>query len=353
MKKILVVKMRHHGDVLLTSPVFSNLRKAYPLAEIDAMVYADTAPMLQGHPAIRTIHTYDRGWKKLGWLGKLAKEIALLRTIRKEKYDLVLNLTEGDRGAIVALISQAPCRVGFDPEGKGFMGKRRIYTHLVKMCKTPRHTVEKNLDALRRIGIIPGPDDRDLIFAYSQEDKARALSLVQGLEPHGYILLHPASRWKFKCWPTEKVAQLIEELHAERKKIVLTSSPDPEEMAMVQEIVDKVPHIPLLNLAGKTSLKELGALIAMCEALICVDSVPLHLSSALQVPVVALFGPSSPLNWGPWQNPRARVVTLNLPCQPCFLDGCGGSKKSDCLLSLPVSRVLEALQELCAYPVSL
>jgi lipopolysaccharide heptosyltransferase III len=341
--KILVIKMRHLGDVLLTTPVFSHLQKAYPGAEIDAMIYADTAPMLEGHPSIRSLLCYDKAWKKGGWFAKMAKEISLLRRIRKEKYDLVINLTEGDRGAIVAFISKAKMRVGFDPEKKGFLGKRLIYTHLVKNCKMPRHTVEKNLDALRRIGIHPTPEERDLYFHLSAEDKARAKAFVGD---GAFVLIHPASRWKFKCWPPGHVAKLIEKLHFDGKKVVLTASSDPQEIAMIDEIVALVPHIPVLNLAGKIRLKELGALIDLSEVLICVDSVPLHMASALKAPVVVLFGPSSPLNWGPWKNPRAEVVTLNLPCQPCFLDGCGGSKKSDCLLSLPVSRVLEALERL-------
>lgn len=341
--KILVIKMRHLGDVLLTTPIFSNLKKAYPKAEIDAMVYSDTKPMLEGHPAIRSFLCYDKTWKKLPWLSKMRKELSLLLRIRKEKYDMVINLTEGDRGAIVAFVSKAKIRIGFDPEGKGFLGKRLIYTHIVKNCKMPRHTVEKNLDALRRIGIHPTQEERDLYFHLPDEDKARAQNWV-GSDP--FILIHPASRWKFKCWPTKQVAQLIEKLHADGKKIVLTSSPDPQEIALVDEIVAKVPHIPILNLAGKISLKELGALISLCEVLICVDSVPLHIASALKAPTVALFGPTSPLNWGPWKNSRAEIVTLRLPCQPCFLDGCGGSKKSDCLVSLPVNLVLEALEKI-------
>lgn len=344
-KKALVIKLRHHGDVLLTSPVFSNLRKALPSAEIDAMVYADTVPMLEGHPAIRKFLSYDRNWKKLGRWRRLSHELSLLLAIRQEKYDLVLNLTEGDRGAIAALVSGASVRAGFDPEGKGFLGKRCIYTHMVKNCKTPRHTVEKNLDILRRLGIFPAPEERDLFFAIPTDDQARAVQLLQAeeLEPHGYFLLHPASRWKFKCWPSARVAELITQLHAQGEKIVITASPDPQEIQMVEEILAQAPGIPVANLAGKTSLKELGALIAMSRALICVDSVPLHLSSALQIPAIALFGPTSEINWGPWRNDRARVVARGLSCRPCGMDGCGGSKRSDCLFTLPVSNVLETL----------
>ncbi len=348
-KKILVIKLRHHGDVLLTSPVFSNLQAAIPQAEIHAMVYKDTVPMLEGHPAIQKFLSYDRGWKKLGFFGKLSKELSLLKQIRQEKYDLVINLTEGDRGAIAAFVSRAKICVGLDPEGKGFKGKRNVYSHIVKNCKTPRHTVEKNLDALRRIGIFPTPEERDVFFAIPEESKKRVREL--GLVPQGYFLLHPVSRWKFKCWPPSLVAQLILELHNRGEKIVITASPDSSELQMVEEILKLAPDVPVLNLGGKTSLKELGALIEMSRCLVCVDSVPLHMSSALKTPTVVLFGPTSEINWGPWQNQKARVVTQNLPCRPCFMDGCGGSKMSDCLYTLPVGRVIIAIENLCSMSV--
>ncbi len=352
-KKILVVKLRHHGDVLLTSPVFSNLQAALPQAEIHAMLYKDTIPMLEGHPAIQKFFGYDRGWKKLGFLGKLAKEFSLLKKVRQEKYDMVINLTEGDRGALAALVSGADIRVGVDPEGNGFMGKRRIYTHIVKNCKTPRHTVEKNLDALRRIGIFPTPEERDVFFPIPEESKKRAAELLQGILPRDYFLLHPVSRWRFKCWPSSLVAQLIEELHRRGEKIVMTASSDADELHMVTEILKLVPHVPVLNLGGKTSLKELGALIEMSRCLICVDSVPLHMSSALKSPVVVLFGPTSEVNWGPWLNSKARVVAQNLPCRPCFMDGCGGSKMSDCLSTLPLRKVLQAVEEVVPLQVKI
>jgi len=143
-----------------------------------------------------------------------------------------------------------------------------------------------------------------------------------------------------------QVAQLIMSLHREGHQIVLTASPDPIEIKMIQEITCLCPDIPLHNLAGQISLKELGALIQGAEALICVDSVPLHLASALKTPVVALFGPTSELNWGPWQHPQSRVAVQPMTCRPCCMDGCGGSKKSDCLVTLPMAKVLAAVREL-------
>lgn len=338
----MIIKLRHHGDVLLSAPVFSYLKSQLPHAAIDALIYQETAPMLEGHSAIRHLHLYDKRWKKQPFFKRWQAELKLLCQIRSEKYDLVINLTEGDRGAIVSLISGALVRVGFHPERQGFLGKSRIFTHLVKPCKTVRHAVERNLDALRRIGLFPASEARELEFHIPRGARARVASLV----PQNYIVIHPVSRWKFKCWPAASVAELIRALHQEGHPLVLTASPEESEMKMIQEITALCPEVPLTNLAGQLSLKELGAVIDQSDLLICVDSVPLHIASALKKSVVALFGPTSEINWGPWRNPNARVATQPMSCRPCFMDGCGGSKRSDCLTSLPVKSVLQAAHTL-------
>lgn len=119
-------------------------------------------------------------------------------------------------------------------------------------------------------------------------------------------------------------------------------------MDMVEEILDLANVEGAISLAGQLSLKELGALYLKSRGLITVDSVPLHMASALKVPVVALFGPTSEENWGPWQHPRARVVAEAMPCRPCYMDGCGGSKRSDCLDTLSIQAILNAYEEVSA-----
>jgi len=345
-KRVLVIKMRHHGDVLLTSPLFTQLKKTIPQAEIDAFIYADTLPMLEGHPAIADFLFYDKAWKKLSLFKKLAKEFSLLRKIRAKGYDLIINLTEGDRGAIAALFSKSGIRVGFDPKKEGFFGKRRLYTHLAKPCPHPRHTVERQLDVLRRIGIFP--EDRELFLHVPEDARQKILSLLKQEEiyPQDYLVIHPVSRWRFKCLAAQQMANLLKALHAQGTPLVLSAGPDAQEIAHIEEILSLAPEVPVLNCAGKLTLKELAALIQMSRGLLCVDSVPLHIASALKIPVVALFGPTSEQNWGPWNHPQARVVTQPFSCRPCYQDGCGGSKKSDCLLSLPQSKILAALEEL-------
>jgi heptosyltransferase-3 len=344
-KKILVIKLRQLGDVLLTGPVFSTLQKKFPQAKIDAYVYSESVPMLEGHPAVHRCIVYDRNWKKLNFFQRLAKEGQTLWNIWQGGYDLVINLTEGDRGALAAKFSHAKVRVGFDPKGSGLFGKKKLYTHVVKSCPSLRHTVERNLDAVRRIGLFPEWEERELFLHIPPEAFVSMRGRVRGR----FILIHPSSRWKFKCWPVEKMRQLASMLASRGCTLVFTSGPDVEERAMVADICHGLGAI---DLSGQVSLKELAALVAMSDCLICVDSLPFHMASALKKPVVALFGPTSEVTWGPWRNPHARVVAQNFSCRPCYQDGCGGSKRSDCLTTLSVETVLKTFDRLQAEIVS-
>lgn len=351
-ERVLVIKLRHHGDVLLASPVFRVLRRALPEARIDAYIYREMLPMLEGHPDVAGFQLYEAS-RKLGSVGPLvAHEMDLFRRIRSERYDLVINLTEGDRGALTAWFSGARYRIGWDPQGAGLPLKRKLYTHLVKRCRTPRHMVEQNLDALRRIGIFPTAEERDLVFAIPDLARTRVADRLSatGLDPGAFVLVHPTSRWLFKCWPASQIAGLIKRLHQAGLRVALSGAPDAREAAMIEDIITQCDGVPVVSFAGTLTLKEVGALIAQSRCLVSVDSVPLHIASALKHPVVALFGPSSEQAWGPWRNPRGRVVALDYSCRPCGLDGCGGSKVSDCLHSIPVETVLAQVLDLAGAP---
>ncbi|NGX39917.1 MAG: Lipopolysaccharide core heptosyltransferase RfaQ [Chlamydiae bacterium] len=338
-----MIKLRHLGDVLLSSPVFSNLKQVLPSAEVDAYIWKEAAPMLEGHPAVANLLLQDRKAKGLPRWQRLAYEWNLLRKIRAGGYDLVLNLTEGDRGAIATWASGASIRVGVDPGSGGLWKKRSLYTHLVKPCKTPRHTVERDLDVLRKIGIFPSLKERELTFSIpaSAEQSAGSILRSYGLEEGEFVLIHPVSRWLFKSLPARLMAAVIDRLG---EQVVLTGGSSSGETRLLEEITC-LSTSRVVNLGGKTSLKELGALMQMSRGLITVDSVPLHMASALKIPVVALFGPTSEINWGPWQNPRSIVVSQKRSCRPCLMDGCGGSKMSDCLWTLSPDGIVEAFSQ--------
>ena len=345
--RALVVMLRHHGDVLLASPVLGVLQAHAPKIEIDALVYEDTAPMLEGHPALTQMHVVGRNWKKESLLSRFASEKRLYDALRARRYDLLVHLTEQPRGAWLARSLGARCSVAPAVPGRGEFWARS-FTHLYPLARNGRrHKVEANLDALRRIGIQPGLDERRMQFVPGAAAQARVAALLaaEGLVKGTYIHIHPASRWRFKCWTPERNAQLIDRLSASHR-VVLTAAPDPQELALVDEIVAKTGTRPLV-LAGKLQIKELGALTAGARLFVGVDSMPMHLAAAMGTPAVALFGPSGEEEWRPWQV-KHRVVASDHPCRPCGNDGCGGSKVSECLTTLGVDQVHEAVEQLLA-----
>lgn len=355
LRRVLVTKLRHHGDVLLASPVLSTLKRAAPDAEIDALVYAETAPMLAHHPALSTLFTIDRGWKRAGVLRQLREETRLLRAMRARHHDLLVHLTEHPRGLTLALLLRPPfavTRMRGEREHPALW--RRGFTHFYPLPRgRPRHTVETNLDALRRLGIHPSPDDRRLVLVAGKEAEGRtdAVLAERGLLARGFVQIHPGSRWLFKSWPAERMAAVVEKLVSDGHEVVVTGAPDERERALVDVLLatlSDAARAHVHDLTGKLSLLELSALTARARLFVGVDSAPMHIAAAVGTPAVALFGPSDEIEWGPWGVAHRVVASADFPCRPCRNDGCGGGKISECLTTLPVERVTAAIDALLA-----
>jgi heptosyltransferase-3 len=347
LRRALVIQLRHHGDVLLSSPVLTVLKRASPELEIDALVYAETRDMIELHPALAQLHLVERRWKGLPVWKRLASEWGLYRTLRSRGYGLVIHLTDHPRGAWLAR-GLAP-RYAVAPNAAR---KQRVwkhsFTHLVPQPRhAGRHRVELNLDALRRIGIQPGDAERALVMVpgASAERSVEALLAEQGLAEKRFVHFHPGSRWQFKCWPPERAAALIDALEGRGDRVVLTAAPDPREMALV-EAIRAHAHARFTDLSGRLTLKQLAALAARARIFIGVDSAPMHIAAAMRTPVVALFGPSSDIEWGPWQVAHRIVASTSHACRPCGNDGCGGGKVSECISRLPLDSVLQAADAL-------
>ena len=344
-KRVLVTKLRHHGDVLLSSPVFQVLKNHYPHLEIDGLVYKETAEMLQHHPAISNLYHIDRNWKKQGKLHYLNKEINLLRTLKKRKYDLVIHLTEHWRGASLVRLIRPRYSISAYYEHRRGKFWRNTFTHLYN--PGDHHIVERNLSALQELGITPANDELALVLepGPAANENIRQLLNRENLSEKGFIHIHPGSRWLFKCWKEEHFSSLIKSLLTRGEKIVVTAAPDKTEMAMVQRIIKDSDH-GLVDLSGKLSLLELAALTRHAKCYVGVDTAPTHIAAAMQTPVVVLFGPSTESLWGPWQV-TAKIITNNsYSCRSCNQDGCEGSKISDCLYTIQPETVLKAIDDL-------
>jgi heptosyltransferase-3 len=350
-RRVLVTKLRHHGDVLLASPVFAALKHAAPHAEIDALVYIETAPMLACHPAIAQLHTIDREWKRRGAARQVAAEWRLLRTLRARHYDLLIHLTEHPRGLTLSRLLRPRFAVTRERAGRDLLW-RRHFTHFYKIPpRTPRHTVETNLDALRRIGIYPEASDKKLVLVpgATAEASVDALCARHDLPRGRFVQAHPGSRWLFKCWPADRMAALLDRIVAGGWPVAITGAPDPRERALVNEtlaLCAAATRTRLVDLTGQLDLSELAALTARARAFVGVDSAPMHIAAAMGTPALALFGPSDERVWGPWLVPHRVVASSAHPCRACNLDGCGGGKVSECLTTLAVDVVHAAFVSL-------
>ena len=345
-QRALVVKLRHHGDVLLSSPVFQVLKNRAPHIELDALVYSDTRDMLEGHPAVSRLHLIDRAWKRSDLLTQARHEGALLSQLRSRRYQLMVHLTDHWRGAWLAQALRPRWSVAPARDSRLW---RWSFSHRYALPRgTPRHTVELNLDALRRLGIYPETAEKRLVMipGIDAMQSVDQLLASNGLVSGGFIQIHPTSRWLFKSWPENANAELIRRLVKDGHRVVITGAPDSREKSIIGRIIAGAGD-GVTDFSGRLSLRELGALAARARLFFGVDSAPMHIAAAMGTRVVTLFGPSDERAWGPWMVPH-RVVSTNHVCRPCNNDGCGGGKVSECLTQLPVERVHSAINEMLA-----
>jgi heptosyltransferase-3 len=214
--------------------------------------------------------------------------------------------------------------------------------------------VDKNLALVQALGVTPRHHGPEFFWNSRTEQEVQDLLHCHELTPKGFILIHPPARWLFKCWTAEGYALVIDALQTNYKlPVVLTAAPAPQEMAFMQDIIQRLRTSPV-NLAGRLDLKALGALIAQARLFIGVDSAPMHLAAAVGTPTVVLFGPSGPYNWRPWGEGHI-VLTKDFDCQPCGRDGCDGTKISRCLTAITPAEVLAAVDrqlKTCVSPLS-
>ncbi|NKG32777.1 putative lipopolysaccharide heptosyltransferase III [Erwinia rhapontici] len=344
-KRILVIKLRHHGDMLLTTPVINTLKQNWPQADVDVLLYQETKEMLSANPAISRLITIDRQWKKLGAAVHIKHEWQLLQQLRDRQYDVVINLADQWRSALAARWTSAKIRLGFDfPKRRGALW-RFCHTRLVSIAGHEQlHTVEQNLSLLAPLGDLVASSQ--VIMSYNAGDWQKVEGLLRQQAVQGkFIVVQPTSRWFFKCWTEANMAATISALQADGYTLVITSGPDKREQEMVATILASSPEERVISLAGQLTLRQLAALIDHAQLFLGVDSVPMHMAAALNTPCVALFGPSKLTLWHPWQ---AQGKTLwagdygPLP-DPDDID----TKTDERYLDLiPVEVVLNAIREL-------
>jgi heptosyltransferase-3 len=354
-KKILIVKLRHIGDVLLTVPTIRALKETFPAASISVLFNSGTEDVLTGNSLIDELIVFDRTIKSLPPVKHFMKEINFLKEMRAKGFDMTVDLTGGDRAAIVSFLSGARYRLAGNPDKKGFIGKKYLYTHLASIDKQ-KHMALQNLDVVRHFGITTDNTDVDFFIPEEVRLSVKRIFEENNIKDNDTIVhVHPTAHWLFKCWKEEYMAEVIGWLVDKGMKAVVTSAPHRKEMEMAKRILSLIPSrftpyaSRLLDLCGKTTIKELAAVSEASDLFIGVDSAPMHIAAAVKTPVIALFGPSGYYDeWNPYGDNHI-VITKNLSCKPCKKGMCEGIQLRECMTAIKpddvkgaVSRVLKS-----------
>ena len=341
--RILIIKLKHIGDVLMATPAISALRERFPNAHISMLVMKGTEEMVTANPKIDEVIIFNR-FRENTLTQRIIKEISFAFEIRKKKFDLIIEFGFGDREAIYGLISGAKLRIGFDPEGKGFIGREYTLTHRISMDNS-KHIVDRDMELVNLLGV--SNRKRGLELYYLPEDVEfieRILKENEIDEDDIIVLIHPTSRWLFKCWTDDGNAKVAD--YIERKsstKVIITSGPDIREIEKAEKIIGAMETRPI-SILGTLTLKQLAALIDRADLFIGIDSAPMHMAAALKTPVIAFFGPSGEHNWGPWGEGH-NIIKKDMTCRPCGKAGCNNSKRSKCLEAITVKDVIPFLEE--------
>jgi len=338
-ERILVIKLKHIGDVLLATPAIHALRKAFPKSRICALVYAGTDDMLTGNPDLEEVLVFEKGTGVQG----IRNEGRLVSQVRRIRPDLAVQMGNGDREAILGVLSGARIRVGYDPRGSGFLGRRLLLTHIVPQ-DWEKHVVESNLDLVRALGV--EPDARDLRLFVDPQAEAAVDTLVRDMgvgRDDRVVTIHPTAKWMFKCWTDEGFAQVADYLSEEGMTVCITSGSAEREVQKAQRIIGHARR-PAIDLAGRLTLKQVAALIARSRLFVGVDSAPMHVAAAVKTPVVALFGPSREQNWRPWGDGHL-VLKRDPFCSQLRRKRCEVTKRCECLETLRVEEVIAAVEE--------
>jgi heptosyltransferase-3 len=355
-RSIMVVCTRRIGDVLLVTPLIRSLKSRWPEAAIDAMVFAGTEGALAGNPDLRRVIAVPARQR-------LGQKIAGLRPFWRQ-YDLALAAQPSDRARLYAWAT-GRWRAGLlGAEAKDW-AKRALLQRWVPFDDLNTHSVAMALSLAELVGA--APDATVVPPMPSPEARAALRTLLAPLDGAPYAVLHAFPKFRYKMWHADGWQAVAAALRARGLRVVLSGGPDADERAYVADLAARIPGA--LDLSGRLSVAQTAALLGGAQAYVGVDTLVTHLAAASGIPVVALFGPSNPVKWGPWPAGRrsvdspwpvrgsgrvGNVFLLQGPgdCVPCRLEGCERhlDSHSDCLDQLPAADAVAALETLLAGP---
>ena len=343
---ILIVKTSAIGDVIHTLPALNALRRKYPEAKIDWLVEEVAADLVIGHKALDTVLVSRRkAWiqdLKQGKLLAAYRGVAdFVKKLRGTEYDLLLDFQGLLKSGIFVGLARAKRKVGF---GKGMEHAECSYIFLnepIPPVNMDQHAAIRELLLLKAIGIESEEVVFDLPVTDEQREKVGQLLAAEGIDPaRPLVAINPMTTWETKHWRNERFARVADQLLDKGMAVVFSGGP--QDVQGIEEIRSAMIG-KAASLAGRTSLKDLGALYERVNVLITTDTGPMHLAAAMGTPVVALFGPTAPWRTGPFGEGH-RILRADIACSPCLKRHC--DRDHACMAQITVDQVVQATQAL-------
>ena len=330
LRRILLIKPSAIGDVVHTLPILALLRRRWPEAHVAWLLTPACAGLLEGHPLLNEVIVFERRRFGRSWRDPAVAVglVNFVRELRRRRFDLVIDLQGLLRSGMLAWETRAPVRIGF-------ANARELaplfYTHRVPIGTAEQHAIDRYLKVAAALGCEVNGGPVEFPFHVTDEDRRQVAQMLNGTDR--YAVLLPGTNWATKRWPVERYADLVAPLR-ERFGLGTVVAGSPDE-------VDLAARVGGINLAGKTSLRQLAALIDRADLVIANDSGPMHIAAAMNKPLVTLFGPTNPVRTGPYRREDS-VLRVDIPCSPCYSRKCS---HQSCLRWLHIEPVLKLAEE--------
>ena len=326
----MIIEPNWLGDILFTTPAIRAIRKENPDAFIACMMHPRCAELLEDNPDIDKLMLFDERVLHRGILRKLL----FIRDLRRFRFDIVISFHRSMSRILIAYVSGISRRVGYYTRKRSW-----LLTDSVEPPVTPFHRVEYFLNIIRVLGI--DTDNKDYQFNIPESSVKSAESILEqaGIDSDGeFFIVNPGGNWLAKRWPNKRYARLCEELKAiYGKRIFLTG--DFKDRELSEEII-RMSSGSAINICGKTTLKELAAIMRRAKVVVANDSGPMHIAISQKAPTIALFGPTSAEITGPYGSGRYDILQRWPNCTiPCYA-ACEDYK---CMKAITVEDVIEAI----------
>lgn len=324
-KRILLIKPGAIGDLLQLTPLIRKLKTAFPNSEITLLLGSSaTATLFRYNPHIQETLVYDKKGKDQSHTPLLK----LWKKLRERKFDLVINFQRSNLKTWVLATAAFPCRV--------------LVYH---KAKDPAiHVVDNYLATIAPLGLDSADRTLELSFGKDDGQFADDLFSLSGFGRTPVVALNPGASHAVNRWSTERFATLAD-LLADRLGIKVLLVGGAQDSALAQDIVSRARTKPL-DITGKASLLQLGALLKKCALLVSGDTGPLHLATAVGTRVIALFGAADPARTGPVGAGHRVIQAKDVACVPCCSRTCNNTAYLECMEKISAEEVFQVVAKM-------